>query len=175
VGTGWCVRGLFRCIDERGEWVGRPEHHIWGWMQVGVVASVDDVVRVGGAKWSWAHTHPHLHFSPSPTNTLYVSADELRLPGIGRHLPAAGTFDTAHATRRLTCESARSPSEWCLPEAFHPRPARQPLTYHADPSRWSVAHGRTHLEVVNRGQEFVLDLDEYPAVHEWVAQVMAAA
>ncbi len=33
------------------------------------------------------------------------------------------------------------------------------------------AHGRAHLRVVARGQEFVLDLHEYPEVVSGVADV----
>ena len=100
--------GLFRRVDEDGEWVGRPEHHIWGWMQIGCVAPVDAVVRPGGREWAWAAAHPHLHRSADPSNTLYVAAERLRAPDLSGSVSGAGTFDTAHASRRLTCESART-------------------------------------------------------------------
>jgi len=164
--------GLFRRVDEQGRWIGRPEHHLWGWMQVGLVAPVDAVVRKGGASWSWARGHPHLHRPEDPTNTLYLAAEHLRLPKLSHPLPGAGTFDVAQASRRLSCAAARTPSEWCLPEGFKTRREAPPLSYHADSARWSQAHGRTHLRVVSRGQEFVLNLDRYPGVVDWVAGVI---
>jgi hypothetical protein len=164
--------GLFRRVDERDGWIGRPEHYVWGWMQIGCIAPVDSVVREGGASWSWARNHPHLRLDADPTNTLYVATDRLKLPGLTGSLPGGGTLDEARADRRLTCASAASPSEWCLPDAFRPRAHTRPLTYHSRADRWSQAHGRTHLRVVSRGQEFVLDLDLYPGVVDWVAQLL---
>ena len=41
--------GLFRSVDDELRWIGRREHRVWGWMQVGEVASVDSVARGGGA------------------------------------------------------------------------------------------------------------------------------
>ena len=73
--------GLFRAVDHDLRWVGRPEHHIWGFLQVERVVSVDGEARAGGAEWRWARKHPHWAFPPDPSNTLYVGAQRLSLPG----------------------------------------------------------------------------------------------
>jgi Nucleotide modification associated domain 3 len=162
--------GLFRRVDQNLHWLGQAEHHIWGWLQVGCLAPVDELVRRGGAEWRWAGEHPHLAYRRDPTNTLYVGAEQLRLPGVAASLPGAGAFERSDSTRRLTCERAGCPSDWCLPSTFLPR-ERTPLSYNARQDRWSRVHGRAHLRVVGRGQEFVLDLDEYPDVASWVADL----
>lgn len=164
--------GLFRAVDDGLRWTGRPEHHLWGWMQVADVVSVDEVVRRGGGEWRWASRHPHLAFPPDAANTLYLAGKHLVLPGVSdRAIPGHGVFDAADALRRLTAPGARSPLDWSLPSDFLPRD-RPPLTHHHDPDRWSSHCGRALLRAASRGQEFVLDLDLYPEVLEWVAGVI---
>jgi hypothetical protein len=164
--------GLFRPVDGQLRWLGRPEHHIWGWMQVGDIVPVDAVVRRGGTGWRWASRHPHLAFPPDPDNTLYVASKRLSFPGVRKgSRPGHGTFDTAAPSRRLTALGARSPLDWSLPAGFLPR-GRPPLTHHRDPGRWSTHRGRALLRAASRGQEFVLDLRLYPDVRDWVAGVI---
>ena len=164
--------GLFRPVDASLRWVGRPEHHVWGWLQIASIAPVDTVARVGGAEWRWLRSHPHLAFPPDPTNTLYVGADRLSLPGRSPSaMRGSGTFDHASASRRLTAARAKSPSEWTLPGAFLPR-GRPPLSYHGDLGRWS-RHGKNiRLRAAARGQEFVLDLERYPEVTRWLEDLL---
>jgi len=62
---------------------------------------------------------------------------------------------------------------WQLPAGFSPR-GRSVLTYHDNPDRWSEVHDDVvHLQTVAKGQEFVLNLDEYPELVDWVAKVIA--
>jgi hypothetical protein len=165
--------GLFRPVDPHLGWAGPPEHRIWGWLQVGRVANVDADVRDGPSSWEWANRHPHLAFEPDPSNTLYVAAERLRLPGAGRvRLPGAGTFDVARDVHRLTDARAARPSLWSLPHAFLPS-GRPALSYHDREQRWSCDGDRVLLQSVARGQEFVLDLDEYPDVVGWVSEILA--
>lgn len=172
VGDLFIFWGLFRSVDVDLSWAGPPEHRIWGWLQVGEVASVDTLVRPGRAPWRWTAQHPHLFFDSDPSNTLYVAVERLRLPGT-RHvrLPGAGTFDVALDAHRLTGAGADRPSLWSLPLHLHPcgRPA---LSYHVNADRWSRDGDRAHLRVASRGQEFVLDLDRYPETMNWVAEIL---
>lgn len=165
--------GVFRAVDEDLRWLGRPAHYIWGWLQIGIVASVDKVVRTGGSTWRWAQAHPHWHLPTDPANTMYVAAERLSLPG-GRlnGVPGSGVFDFVDPVQRLTAENAKSPLEWSLPLGFFPR-GRAALTYHDSPARWSQADNRAHLVTVARGQEFVLDLELYPELTDWLADVIA--
>jgi hypothetical protein len=66
---------------------------------------------------------------------------------------------------------AKNPSDWSLPVAFMPR-GRAPLTHNARPERWLAQDGRARLRAASRGQEFVLDLDLYPEVNDWVAALI---
>lgn len=157
--------GLFRRLDEAQRWTGPPEHRIWGWLEIGEVASVDGVVRHEPQRWAWAARHPHLQRDPHPANTLYVAADGLG--SLGLDLPGAGLFERDDDALRLTAPDARSPSLWSLPAAFDPA-GRTPLSYHAKTNRWTPRGDRVELQSVARGQEFVLDLDEYPGVLDWV-------
>jgi hypothetical protein len=165
--------GLLRAVDNGLRWVGRLEHHIWGWMQVGDVVPVDDVVRGGGEEWRWASPHPHLAFPPDPANTLYVASKNLSFPGVTTGSRRGhGTFEAVAASRRLTAPGAGSPLDWSLPAGFLPR-GRPPLTHHHDPARWSTYRGRALLRAASRGQEFILDLELYPDVLEWVAGILS--
>jgi hypothetical protein len=170
VGDLFLFWAVFRAVDQDLRWLGRREHHIWGWLQVGTVAPVDEVVRRGGEKWRWAGKHPHLAFQSDNTNTLYVASERLSLPGL-KGTPGSGVFDFFDDRRRLTAEEATSPSKWSLPAGFLPK-GRTPLSYHGSPSRWSQCGDRTHLSTVARGQEFVLDLEHYPELTSWIAEVV---
>ncbi len=44
-----------------------------------------------------------------------------------------------------------------------------PLSYHPDPNRWERDDEHAYLKSVGRGQEFVLDLGEYPEATHWLA------
>ena len=129
----------------------------------------------GDERWRWAAKHPHLAFPPDPANTLYVARERLSLPGLGKGaVSGSGTFETIQSTPRLTRAAARSPLDWSLPSDFLPGD-RPPLTYHRDPGRWSSADGGARLRTASRGQEFVLDLNLYPGVLDWVTRILTGS
>ena len=66
-----------------------------------------------------------------------------------------------------------NPSRWSLPKWFRPRAGRTPLSYHGDEARWSLDGDRVTLQVVARGQEFVLDVDQYPEAVDWVSGLLS--
>jgi uncharacterized protein (DUF433 family) len=163
--------GLFRRVDEGLNWRGPKEHRIWGWMQIGSVVSVDLEVRPRRTEWRWAERHPHLAVAPDEKNTLYLGTDNLTLPS-GETIGAGyGTFDFVDLRRQLTATGGRGPVEWALPADFMPR-GRRPLSYHRELTRWTDAGDRALLRAVSRGQEFVLDLDQYPGVFEWLRALL---
>ena len=173
VGDVFLFWGSFQPVDDELRKLGRPEHHVWGWLQVGDVAPVDDVVRSGGSEWRWAQAHPHLAFPPDPTNTLYVANKALSLPGVDvGAIRGFGVFEFASDNRRLTAQGAKNASEWSLPSGFLPS-GRPPLTYHGSLDRWTLKGQRAHLSVVAKGQEFVLDLAVYPELTAWLAETIA--
>ena len=166
--------GLFREVDDHLRWVGPPMHVIWGWLQIGVVAAVDDVVRpsLGTDEWRWASDHPHLAVVGDPNNTLYVAADRFHLPDMrDGKTPGAGVFDLFSPARRLTAPDAGRVSQWRLPAWFMPE-GRPPLSYHGDTKRWTADRQYVQLDATSRGQEFVLDLDHYPEALEWMAGIV---
>ncbi len=109
---------------------------------------------------------------PDRTNTLYVASERLSLPGKGvAKIPGSGVFEFVESRRRLTREGTKRPSEWSLPPGFLPK-GRPPLSYHGLTSRWSECGDGALLSTVARGQEFVLDLELYPELIDWLADVI---
>jgi hypothetical protein len=145
-------------------------HVIWGWLQIGEVLPVD---ISNGLLHDWAAYHPHCHRGPDRNNVLYVSSKHLSLgQGVLEDICGAGIFPKFSDSRQLTATLAPNPSLWELPEWFFPRNGRRPLTYHADPGRWRrIEHG-TELRATARGQEFILDCDEYPEAHSWLSTLL---
>jgi hypothetical protein len=150
-------------------------HVVWGWLQVATVAAVDGTARPslhGG--WGWAAEHPHLAFPPDPANTLYVASDALELPGLRAGVSGAGVVEFYDDARRLTAPGSERPGIWKLPLGFLPG-RRRPLSYHSRTRRWTRRGDHVLLAVASRGQEFVLDVDAYPEVLEWVGLLLGRA
>lgn len=95
-----------------------------------------------------------------------MASDELCVGGCGLGVPGGGVFPRLHDALVLT-EPGKSRSNWSLPACFYPA-GRTPLTYHGDKSRWKLEGEKVLLRSVGRGQEFVLDCDEYPEVLDWL-------
>jgi len=167
--------GLFRRTTfSNGEYTwlkGSPLIHvIWGWLQIGEILPVD---KHKGLRHDWAMYHPHFHRGIEHNNVLYVSSPHLNLSSAHPEgTCGAGIFPNFSARRQLTAPYAVSPSLWKLPEWFVPRTGRRPLTYNADPRRWRERDNRTELKVASRGQEFILDCDEYPETLAWLSSLL---
>jgi len=161
------VGGAFRFVR------GAPTRHvIFGWLQVGQVIAATDSVA---AKIPWAAGHPHL-VAPEryKNNTLYFASDHFSC--IGTDASGAGTFERLVPDLILTqTDPYINCSTWQLPRWFAPA-ARSPLTYHGDPTRWTdCSTTSTRLQSVGRGQEFVLDVEQYPEARGWVRAIFRAA
>jgi Nucleotide modification associated domain 3 len=169
--------GLFREIDI---WDGRliwkrdakRIHVIWGWLQVGEVVAVD---RCDKTRYPWATRHPHFHRGPEPNNTLYVARDKMDWDSVKDGGPGAGVFTQFSSRLQLTDPGFDSPSQWRLPAWFYPDSGKTPLSYHNDLTRWQKESQCAKLKAVDRGQEFVLDCDYYPAAKGWLREVLGAA
>ncbi len=163
--------GLFqRVLRRRGRYVfdhDAPRMHlIWGWLQVDAVVAVAECPN---AVRRWACEHPHLHHEPSPDNTLYLARRRMRLAdGQTTGLPGSGVFPRYHRLLRLTDSASPRPSVWRVPAWLHPRPGRTAMSHHRRPERWSNRGGAARLHSASRGQEFVLDADEYPEAMRWL-------
>lgn len=173
--------GWFREVERGsgGRWRHRPGapdlHVILGWLQIGEVVAVDAHGQTALLRQRpWLVDHPHLHFPPDARNVLYIASDHLTLPGVGgTGLPGGGAIDRYDERLRLTCPNQPRRSFWRLPPWFGPRPGAPPLTYHADPRRWSNLGDALGLEVVSQGQEFVLDCAARGEASAWLAHVLS--
>lgn len=150
----------------------RPIHVIFGWLQV--------AERVPVCEWpggtEWALFHPHFHRKSHPANVVYVAAERLVLPGLkSPDVPGGGLFPAFTPKLQLTEPSCRRTSQWLLPEWFHPNGRGSVLTYHGDESRWQKVKDGVMLTAASRGQEFVLDCDDYPEAMTWLAELLTLA
>lgn len=161
--------GLFRRVGQDGRFLATedPFHALWGWMQVAQVYSVDEQLQ----ELEWAKPHPHLARPRDPTNTIYAARKHLSSCLGHSSTPGGGTWDHFHPGRRLTKPGVRTTSPWSLPDSFHPVGRASTLSYHGSYERWTRHPDGVYLDVVGRGQEFVLDLGDYPEVTAWVRQL----
>lgn len=168
---GW-FRDVHGVPEEHGAY--RPDsdgyHVLWGWLQVGVVLPVEET------DWSahaWSSYHPHRQYGPDRSNTLYLAAEELCVGG--RSIPevtGGGVFSRFGQGLLLTDPDQPKRSVWRLPKWFYPSAGKTPLTFHGNPSCWDMAYDHVRLQTVGRGQEFVLDSEQYPEAQEWAENII---
>lgn len=166
--------GLFRPVEKLGsEWRyirgSKSIHAIFGWLQV--------ADRVAIPNWptteAWAQYHPHFAGARGPNNVLYVANSSLKLHRencIG--LAGAGAFNLLSERQTLTAPDSSRPGLWLLPDWFHPENHTSALSYHRDFSRWQRCRDGVMLSSVSRGQEFVLDCEDYPEAVEWLWSIL---
>jgi hypothetical protein len=146
-------------------------HYIFGWLQIERRIPVTDHAELP----SWVLYHPHCSREQhSKLDSLYVSTDRLQFPGLDDTLPGGGVFTRAGDALRLTCPGSLR-STWQLPGWFYSADKAPTLSYHTNPRRWSTHGDRTLLSTVGRGQEFVLDCEDYPEAVDWVAGILRLA
>lgn len=140
---------------------------LWGWLQVGAVLPVDETDW--SANYAWSAYHPHRQYKPDRSNTLYLAAKNLSVGGESfSGIPGSGVFGWFHQNLLLTDPSQPKRSLWRLPDWFYPSDGKTPLTFHGDPSCWEAAGDYARLKTVGRGQEFVLDCNQYPDAERWI-------
>ncbi len=170
--------GWFRHAERHaGRWRFVPGttgfHAIFGWLQVGAVIRMpdDDTRHVP----RWLADHPHVahasHFS-GRGNTIYVAADHLDLEG-GHEIAAGGRLSRWSDRLRLSTEGGNR-SIWSVPSWLEPRRGRAPLSYHDRADRWSRCGNRLYLRTVAKGQEFVLDCQDYAEAIPWARELIRA-
>jgi len=135
-----------------------------------VIRDTDSVV----AQFPWAAGHPHLAgpVDRYKYNTLYCASDRLSSIGIDA---GGGTFERVAPELILTqTDEYINCSTWRLPRWFLPG-GRPPLSYHGKASRWTDCETSVRLQSAYPGQEFVLNLDQYPEAHVWLRSIFRAA
>lgn len=177
VGDLFLFFGLFRCVENLNgnyQWASnnKARHVIWGWFQVAKILSLHGEAPSG---YPWAEYHPHFNRSNENNNVIYLAQHYLQTEQTAElELPGAGVFPRFSPSLQLTAPNADNISTWVLPGWFHPKECRKPLTYHSNLSRWSRVGSNTILESAARGQEFVLDCDEYPEAINWALDLIKA-
>jgi hypothetical protein len=158
-----CVGGSYRYVQ------GAPDLHvIFGWLQVERRISLTEDAREIPP---WALYHPHcLGARYSKVDSLYISTERLRLAGTDIDRPGAGVFERFDPARCLTAVG-KSRSTWRLPGWFHPAGKNSALSYHGSPARWKREGDHVLLNNVGRGQEFVLDCEQYPQALDWLREL----
>lgn len=137
------------------------KHIIWATMKVADVVKVDDIRHQ--TAFDWLKYHPHYQYDADPNNILYLGEKK-----------ETRVFSKYHSSLQLTCPHSNKPSVWSLPKWFYPKQPRgqkqikTPLSYHNNLDRWSLNNGQCELQAVARGQEFILNADEYPDAITWL-------
>ena len=144
-------------------------HVLWGWLQVDEVLSPNDVDM---KRYAWATDHPHFHRGNDPKNTIYIARERLDLgDGSNSTLPGAGVFSHYAPELQLTAANEKSLTDWELPAWFFPSHGRTPITY-TKLECWQHRDGHARLNAPSRGQEFVLDCNDYPESAEWLVRLI---
>ena len=166
--------GCFRRAEKVGgsfRFVGSAPilHVIFGWLQIERVIPARDGLA---SEIPWAAEHPHLAVPERYKNNMLYFASN-RLSSIGLNTRGAGSFDRIRPELILTATDSNC-SKWRLPRWFDPggRPA---LSYHSKAARWTDCGTSMRLQSVGRGQEFVLDVEQYPEAREWLRSIFRAA
>src|SRR5260370_1124538 len=136
---------------------------IFGWLEVGAVHPVTNPLA---AKIPWARQHPHLT-APNryKRNTVYLASKHLS--SLDLDSPGAGVFERLRPELILTeTNPHQGCANWKLPQWLHPG-QRTPLSYHQNPTRWTKDAESVHLKSAYPGQDFVLDLNQYPEAFGW--------
>lgn len=165
--------GWFRAAEQHGgKWRyvnNAPDLHIiFGWLEIDKMLVGTNLINTAP---DWAKYHAHVRYSKQyhDNNTLFIGTKSLHLLSELK-LSGGGLFPIHNDILQLT-DGTKGRSVWRLPGCFAPRPNAPPLSYHADPGRWKRAGKDCLLKTVGRGQEFVLDMDYYPEVYDWLKQV----
>jgi hypothetical protein len=141
--------GLFRPAEHEGRWkfVGKAEHRVWGWLQIGEMIELGADGSHALAERPWLNNHPHTRAGWTVQNVLYVACEKLTLGSCVLPLPGSGALKVGY---RLSGGGAKI-STWRVPDWLNPRCGGSGMTYHP-PQRW--AEDGT-VQSAPRGQEFV--------------------
>lgn len=143
-------------------------HVIFGWLQVERRIPVGDLSEIP----PWALEHPHcVREKYHSFDSLYISTDHLKLPGIVTDKPGAAVFQKFDPALCLTA-LGMSRSVWRLPSWFYPGEGKSGLSYHTRSARFRLEEDYVLLRSVGRGQEFVLDCGEYPEALNWLTNII---
>jgi hypothetical protein len=177
VGDIFLFFGLYRQTGEKNGKLefnkkANNEHILWGWMQI------DNIIHINHTRLnmlSWCSEHPHIYYPQRHNNVIYTASQNIKIQGHLYHqLPGSGIFSKFHPRLKLTAEESKRPSVWRLPDWFSPKYGNS-LSYHTDPKRWRPCDyykNKVLLELVGRGQEFVIDIKDDATAKEWLLDIL---
>ena len=153
-------------MDHDGLWrfVGKPEHRIWGWLQISEIIKLGEGGSGVVTERPWLSDHPHTRPGWSTKNTLYVASENLTLGSRALSIRGYGALEKGH---RLS--GARDKvSTWRVPDWLNPKQGGSGMTYH--PSHCWSDDGT--VQSAARGQEFVAQPRDIDEVTEWLTALM---
>jgi hypothetical protein len=163
------VSGQYK-YDNSGNHKPEKIHFIWGWMQIGDIININSDKKL---KYQWAEYHAHYHFKkPATNNTLYIAKDTLildnkQIDGV----KGFGTFGKYREELQLSDPDFDKTSFWRLPAWMYKNGQDCPLSYNAK-RPWKLENGFARLQAYPRGQEFVLNCDNFPEVSDWIQELI---
>lgn len=145
-------------------------HVIFGWLQIGKVIQVENLDEV---QLKWARYHPHFARKMKANNTLYIASNRLNIPVSQKlNLNGGGTFTRFLPELQLTAPDSKGCSLWKLPKWFFPSKRKSSLSFHNNEEVWEKRKDCVYLQTVGRGQEFILDCQEYPKALKWISNLI---
>lgn len=164
---GWFRRTVWKAGRLAFDQTAPDVHSLFGYLHVGDILSLPEIIP---AEYEWTRYHPHFSVGRSRTS-LFVSSGHVEFAGM--RFVGAASFKRFAPSLCLTKPGSRLRSVWQLPRWFYPfGETRSPLTYHEDHNRWKPDGDFVELQSVARGQEFVLNGDEYPESLAWVTSLL---
>lgn len=167
--------GWFRDVDLKdGKYrfapKGRNIHAMFGWLQIGEIIDLSSGNRQAWQHHPWLATHPHVRRGPENGNTIYVASEQLII-GEEAFGPGWGRVSCLEPRHVLTRNSAHGRSAWQLPSWMHPDQGTT-LSYHLDAARWDHHEDMATLNIVGRGQEFVLTCNNHIAMENYLKHLI---
>jgi hypothetical protein len=158
------VNGTYRFVR------GAPDLHIiFGWLQIDSRIPECDIPDSGILPWAIAH--PHCRGLVRRVASVYPATTRLVIGGNDTGFPGFGLFPCFDPLLRLTA-AGRTRRYWRLPRWWHPGGQREPLSYHRNMQRWTLESDTVVLRSADRGQEFVLDCDDFPEAIPWLMELL---
>jgi hypothetical protein len=173
---GW-FRRVKNVADKWQYIASEPDLHVlFGWLQIGEIVPVGDNPSAIIAKYPWLVRHPHLadsyaHWKGYENNSVYLARKWMSLSGVDDNkIEGGGVFPRFDSPLVLTDKGQNKRSLWRLPSSFCPRD-KHTMTYHRDQKRWEPCPGGYLLQTAGRGQEFILETNDYPGAISWVGSL----
>lgn len=147
------------------------QHILYGWFQIEEKKEVKSFIPL--EEWMKEHSHLQGVLYNRELDTVYFPTKYLILDGEKTNLSGCGYFPKKHDEIVLTARGENR-SIWELPSWFFPGNEKTPLTYHGNLSRWNLYGDKVFLKTVGRGQEFILNSEEYPQSICWLKNLISS-